>query len=256
MSEGQSGSGLVALTAGGPHSWIMINALRERFGPFPVILEEGESQDVFWARRKKVLGAATVASMQAARIPMKLTKIGTDKTIARMIEEEGLKPDPTSDTEIIEVPSVNSDACRDALRAAAPKAVFVISTRMIGKKTLVSVNAPFINYHSGINPAYRGMFGGYFALANGEPEHFGATVHLVDEGVDTGDVLYQSKVTPHKGDTYLWRMAAGSRDIVINAMSDALDGKLAPHQVDLPSRQWYAPTLGGYVWTGLSKGVW
>ncbi|MEQ8557865.1 MAG: formyl transferase [Henriciella sp.] len=250
---------IVALTAGGPHSWIMINALRERFGDFPVILEEGEPASRLWRRRMKMLGPLKVASMQAARLPMKLTKRGTERVIRDMIESEGLKPDAPADANIINVPSVNSDACRAALEKLQPKAIFVVSTRMIGKKTLASVDAPFINYHSGINPAYRGMFGGYFALANGEPEHFGATVHLVDEGVDTGGILYQSRLEPKPGDnfhTYLWRLAAGSRGIVIEAMEDALAGTLSPVHVNLPSNQWFAPTLGGYVWAGLSRGVW
>ena len=250
---------IAALTAGGPHSWIMINALRERFGPFPVIMEDGEPEAVLWKRRLKMLGPLKVASMQAARIPMKLTKRGTQAIIDGLIASGGLRPDAPADADIIRVPSVNSDACREALKALDPAAVFVVSTRMIGRKTLAAVDAPFINYHSGINPAYRGMFGGYFALANGEPEHFGATVHLVDEGVDTGGILYQSRLEPKPGDnfhTYLWRLAAGSRDIVVKAVEDAVSGTLSPVHVDLPSRQWFAPTLGGYVWTGLSRGVW
>ncbi|MGB3624225.1 MAG: formyl transferase [Henriciella sp.] len=250
---------IVALTSGGPHSWIMINALRERFGDFPVILEQPECQKSFWKRRLKMLGPIKVASMQAARLPMKFTKLGSENVITDMIGAYRLFPKPIQGTRIIDVPSVNTKACRDVLADVAPKAVFVVSTRMIGRKTLNAVDAPFINYHSGINPAYRGMFGGYFALANGEPEHFGATVHLIDEGVDTGGILYQSKVDAHPSDTfhtYLWRIAAGSRDIVVQAMEDAVDGRLAPHTVNLPSRQWFAPTLGGYVWTGLSRGVW
>ena len=250
---------IVALTAGGPHSWIMINALRKRFGNFPVILEDGETEARLWRRRLKMLGPLKVASMQAARIPMKLTKRGTGRLIDDMIERHGLEPHRPADAEIIQVPSVNSDACRSALIAHAPKAVFVVSARMIGKRTLGCVDAPFINYHSGINPGYRGMFGGYFALANGEPEHFGATVHLVDEGVDTGGILYQSHMQPEPGDnfhTYLWRLAAGSRQIVVKAMEDAVSGSLSPVHVNLPSRQWFAPTLGGYVWAGLRRGVW
>ena len=250
---------IVALTSGGPHSWIMINALQECFGAFPVILEDGEPEKVLWRRRMKILGPLKVASMQAARIPMKLTKRGTRRLIDRLIEEERLQPAPVDEPNILRVPSVNSPACRDALQTLMPKAVFVVSTRMIGKKTLAATEAPFINYHSGINPAYRGMFGGYFALANGEPEHFGATVHLIDEGVDTGAVLYQSRLKPEAGDnfhTYLWRLAAGSRGIVIKAMTDAIEGKLSPVTVNLPSRQWFAPTLGGYVWSGVMRGVW
>ncbi len=33
---------LIALTSGGPHAWIMINALRAQFGDFPIILEDEE----------------------------------------------------------------------------------------------------------------------------------------------------------------------------------------------------------------------
>jgi methionyl-tRNA formyltransferase len=254
-----SSSGLVAMTSGGPHAWIMINALREKFGDVPVILEEGESEAAFWSRRKRMLGSLTVASMQAARVPIRLTKRGTEKRIAELIAAHGLQPEMPPGLNPIRVSSVNSPGARGALQSLKPKAVFVVSTRMIGKDTLSSVKAPFINYHSGINPAYRGMYGGYFALANGEPQHFGGTVHLVDEGVDTGRVLYQSKAEVSKADnfhTYLWVLAAASRDIVIKAMDDALKGALHPYTVDLPSKQYFAPTLGGYVLTGLTKGVW
>lgn len=250
---------IAALTSGGPHAWIMINALRQRFGDFPVIVEDGEPSDVFWRRRRKLLGPLKTASMQAARVPIKLTKRGTWPVIQEMIVTQGLLPDPPKTLTPIQVSSINSDAARNALQKIKPKVVFVVSTRMIGTKTLNCVNAPFINYHSGINPAYRGMYGAYFALANGEPEHFGATVHLVDEGVDTGKVLYQSRAAVDPRDnfhTYLWRLAAGSREIVVTAVRDALEGTLAPYDVDLPSRQYYAPTLGGYVWTGLSRGIW
>lgn len=250
---------IAALTSGGPHAWIMINALRQRFGDFPVIVEDGEPSDVFWRRRRKLLGPLKTASMQAARVPIKLTKRGTWPVIQEMIVTQGLLPDPPKTLKPIQVSSINSDTARNALKKIKPKVIFVVSTRMIGTKTLNCVNAPFVNYHSGINPAYRGMYGAYFALANGEPEHFGATVHLVDEGVDTGKVLYQSRVAVDPRDnfhTYLWRLAAGSREIVVTAVRDALEGTLAPYDVDLPSRQYYAPTLGGYVWTGLSRGIW
>lgn len=253
------GSPLVALTAGGPHAWIMINALRARFGHFPVILEKSESSKDFWQRRRKLLGGLKVASMQAARIPIRLNKGPSRALVRDMIETQNLQPEPPQGLTPIIVPTINSEETRDVLRSLAPKAVFVVSTRMISKKTLTTIGAPFINYHSGINPAYRGMYGAYFALANGEPEHFGATVHLIDEGVDTGDVLYQSRLEPDPRDnfhTYLWRLAAGSREIVVSAMEDALNDDLSPYAVDLPSKQYFAPTLGGYLWTGLRRGVW
>lgn len=250
---------IVALTSGGPHAWIMINALRDRFGAFPVLQESPEPGAVFWRRRLRLLGRLRVASMMAARVPMKLTKRGTSQVIDELIEQNELRPEPDKNQLIERVESVNSDGCRALLRSYATKAVFVASTRMIGAKTLDAIDAPFLNYHSGINPAYRGMFGGYFALANGEPEYFGATMHLVDHGVDTGDILYQSRVAVDPRDnfhTYLWRIAAGSRSIVLNAVEDALNDRIKPYKVDLPSRQYFAPTLGGYLKAGLTRGVW
>lgn len=247
------------MTGGGPHAWIMINTLREKYGDFPVIVEEPEDSQTFWARRRKLLGLPKVLSMQAARFPIRMTKFGAQARIHELIEAENLKPEPEAGTTIIAVPDVNSEAARDVLQRAKPKTVFVVSTRMLKAKTLTLVDASYINYHSGINPAYRGMFGGYFALANGEPEHFGATVHLIDEGVDTGGVLYQSQVKPDRKDTfhtYNWAMAAGSRKIVLQAIDDALNESLQPKQMDLPSKQYFAPTFGGYITTGLFKGVW
>ena len=84
-------------------------------------------------------------------------------------------------------------------------------------------------------------------------------MHLVDAGVDTGGVLKQARGKPEPGDTissYALRQAAFSRDICVEAVRDALAGKLATIQPDLPSKQWYHPTIWFYLWTGLTKRVW
>ena len=49
-----------------------------------------------------------------------------------------------------------------------------------------------INMHAGITPRYRGVHGGYWALAEQHPEWVGTTVHLVDPGIDTGGILAQA----------------------------------------------------------------
>lgn len=250
---------LIALTGGGPHAWITINALIDRFGPFPVIQEAGEPAGVFWRRRLKRLGPFTVAGQFGASFLMKLTKPLSRGRVPELIAEHGLEPAPRTGQEVHPVPSVNSEAACSLIAAFNPKAIYVVGTRMIRATTLNSTRAPFINYHSGINPAYRGMYGGYHALANGEPEHFGTTLHLVDEGVDTGGILYQAHMTPTKRDnfhTYTWLMAAGSREIVVRAMEDAIEGQLDPVTLDLPSRQYFGPTLWSYLWAGVRRGVW
>ena len=59
---------------------------------------------------------------------------------------------------------------------------------------------PVINVHPSLLPAFPGMFAVEEALAAGA-EETGATVHFVDEGVDTGPVILQEAVPILPGDT-------------------------------------------------------
>lgn len=57
-----------------------------------------------------------------------------------------------------------------------------------------------INIHPSLLPLFPGAHAHRDVLAAGEDES-GCTVHLVDEGVDTGPILAQRTVPVHKGDT-------------------------------------------------------
>lgn len=136
--------------------------------------------------------------------------------------------------------------------------MLVIGTRIIGRDTLAAVPAPFINYHAGINPKYRGKCGGYWSLARGDHEHFGVTVHLVDLGVDTGGILHWDKAVAEAGDnfaTYHFLLAAVGRAVVLRALDDVLCGRMRSIRRKMPSQQWYHPTLWNYLWTGFTRKV-
>ena len=85
-------SGLIALVGDAPHAWTMVNALRKRFGDFCVIVEKGEPASAFWARRRKKLGAAAVASMKAAQLAAKSQELVVE-TMAKVLAGEA-KPLP------------------------------------------------------------------------------------------------------------------------------------------------------------------
>lgn len=253
-----SNSGLIALVGDAPHAWTMVNALRKRFGDFPVIVERGESADAFWARRKKKLGAAAVYSMKAAQLAAKITKPLSRDRLAEL--RAACDADPVPDHLRIDVDNLNDHDTILKIRALKPRAVFVASTGMLRRPLLEACACPVVNYHSGINPAYRGINGGYFALANGEPEHFGVTLHLVDLGVDTGPILATNRIPVAANDnmqTYMTLMAAKSQDLVVGTMEKVLNGEAKPLPPStLPSNQYYAPTLGQYLANGFTRGVW
>jgi methionyl-tRNA formyltransferase len=58
-----------------------------------------------------------------------------------------------------------------------------------------------LNCHAGALPFYRGRNPLTWAIINGEKE-FGVTVHWVDLGIDTGDIVRQVKVPIGPNDTY------------------------------------------------------
>jgi folate-dependent phosphoribosylglycinamide formyltransferase PurN len=253
------GPRIAVLIAGGPLANMLVNGLRRHFGPVSVLKEEPETKLAIMRRRARLIGWSEALGQAAFGLVQKLIIRRSAGRLAEIWEGFGLDPRPDAQLTVREVGSVNSDACREALRELEPEVVVVYGTRIIKPATLRSVAAPFINYHAGINPKYRGQNGAYWARSNGDPAHAGVTVHLVDEGVDTGDVLYQATSDFAAADniaTYQHRQMATALPLLIRAVEDALAGRLAPHKVELPSRQWFHPTLWGYVHTGVVYGVW
>jgi len=164
---------------------------------------------------------------------------------------------PTSCT--IDVPSVNSDVAIRELERFAPRVVVVNGTRIIDENVLNSVSAIFINTHAGITPMYRGVHGGYWALASGDPGNCGVTVHKVDKGIDTGSIIAQATISPTTKDTfatYPFLQTASAIPLLIQAVTDALAGNLA----ELPpppgrSRLWTHPTACQYLKNRIKLGV-
>lgn len=72
--------------------------------------------------------------------------------------------------------------------------------RILGPGFLAGVDCPMINTHPALLPAFPGIHPVADALAYGV-KVTGATVHLVDAGVDTGPVLAQTAVEIRPGDT-------------------------------------------------------
>jgi methionyl-tRNA formyltransferase len=251
--------GIVALTNGSPHSWIVLNAVVEAHGPLTVLVEPAESKSQLIRRRIKRQGVLTVAGQVGFVLLQKLMARTGKRRIADIVASTHSNLTPNAGCTVHSIPSVNSPEARQLISTLAPDVVLVFGTRVIGRETLAAMEVPLINCHSGINPKYRGQAGGYWALASGDPEHAGVTVHLVDKGVDTGDVLYQETFTATSEDdfnSYFYLQAAVLRSLAVKAINDAMTGHLKPFKPDLPSQQFYHPTLWFYLWTALRRGVW
>lgn len=83
-----------------------------------------------------------------------------------------------------------------------------------------------LNCHAGALPFYRGRNPLTWAIINGEAE-FGVTVHWVDLGIDTGDIVLQIKTPIKPVDTYATLLASAEElcaYALVQAISDVYEG--------------------------------
>ncbi|MBC7281212.1 formyl transferase [Hoeflea sp.] len=250
---------ILVITAGGAYAWVIVNALASRFASVEVALEQPESRSLFLRRRARKVGWVQTAGQF---FTMAISRFGKGLAGGRtreIIAVHGLLTEPLPGLAITPVASANGADCLDLIAARKPDLIVLAGCRMLSKATLSAIPCPVLNYHSGINPKYRGLAGGWWARASGDGENYGTTVHLVDAGVDTGATLGQAFLEPHPRESLLTdslAMAAGSRDMVIHAVDDVLNGTAEPQSSALPSVQRFHPPVWTYLATGLAKGIW
>ncbi len=72
--------------------------------------------------------------------------------------------------------------------------------RILSPNYFAAVGVPYINSHPALLPAFPGAHGVRDALAHGVKVS-GTTIHLCDEGIDTGPIIAQEAVAVADGDT-------------------------------------------------------
>lgn len=90
---------------------------------------------------------------------------------------------------IIETQNFHSDNVLDLLKSCQLDLIVFTGGGIIRKPLITIPRLGIINCHMGILPFYRGMDCTYWVLLEKEYNKIGFTTHLMDEGVDTGDII-------------------------------------------------------------------
>lgn len=250
---------VILMTSGGLNPQIMINALARQFPSLQVIQENYETKREIFRRRARKLGRLTALGQLAT---MSLSRLGKNFALRRteeILEEYKLWAGENRSVPVTRVATLNSKDTQVLLQQMQPDVVFLISCRPLSRGMLASIRCPLLNFHAGINPAYRGQMGGYWSRVERDEENFGATVHLVDIGIDTGDTLYEVRVKPSRRDTiatYPLLLTAAGTGIAIKAIEDALNGTMQPRRPTGRSVLRFPPPVWTYLYHGLTRGIW
>jgi folate-dependent phosphoribosylglycinamide formyltransferase PurN len=244
-----------------PSTRIVYRALSDHFTDVIVILEQRVPRRQLLLRRAQRLGVGRAlgqALFVTGAVPV--LRILSSSRVEEIKRRAGLDDRPLS-APIVRVTSVNSDEARRTLKAVNPVVTVVNGTRIIDADTLSAVGSPLINVHAGITPSYRGVHGGYWALREGRPDLVGTTIHLIDEGIDTGEIVQQvffDVTTRDSFATYPYLHLAAGIPALIEAVQKALEGTLiteVPANDLPPSKLHYHPTLWEYLNGRVRQGV-
>jgi folate-dependent phosphoribosylglycinamide formyltransferase PurN len=133
------------------------------------------------------------------------------------------------------------------LKRAGADTVAVFGTSLIKPPLLDLCPGRMINMHLGLSPYYRGTATNFYPLLNGEPEYVGATIHLLDEGIDSGPIFRHARPKIVAGDT---PHTIGCK--AIKAGTDAMIQVLRDHdrlgvRQDVAVAQWKVPNARLYL---------
>jgi len=252
-----SGLNVVLLGGDSESTWIVANEIERDIGLDAIIIEGQDSRVRLLRRRAYRIGVWAAIGQAVFVIYSRLLEKYSKNRAVQIRVDNRWSLNPPENVPVHRVPSVNSDENLSVLRILAPKIIVVNGTRIISKRILEGIGARFINMHAGITPKYRGVHGAYWALANGDAENAGVTIHLVDAGIDTGGILHQARIRPEPVDNFctypLLQLAAGIPLLKL-AIREALEGRLRVVTNGLSSRLYYHPTIWTYL-KNRSRGV-
>jgi methionyl-tRNA formyltransferase len=137
---------------------------------------------------------------------------------------------------ILQPKSVNTPEFIESIRKFdADLGLSIAFNQIFRRPILETTRSGFVNFHAGKLPQYRGRNIINWAIINGEPE-IGITAHLIDDGIDTGDIILQRTLPLGWTDTYgdvLARVVDNFPEFVVEAVqmigSNEITARLQRH---------------------------
>lgn len=125
---------------------------------------------------------------------------------------------------VLRVASVNSAECVELARSSHADVICVNGTDLLRPPMLELADRfprGIINLHTGLSPYTRGGNCNLWALVEGHPEWVGVTIHYIDPGIDSGDLILTRQV-PLFEDDFFEKIHARAFGLGFDLMFEAL----------------------------------
>ena len=251
---------ILMLVGKGTSSKILYNYLSQHFNDIHVITEDKPDRIKFIKNRAKRLGWLTAIGQVIFQLTVpRLLNLSSANRIEELYQQYSLDNTEIENSKNTFVKSVNAKESIQKIQELRPSLIILNGTRIVSKKVLRSIDAKFINTHLGITPLYRGVFGAYWAMVKKDYKNIGTTIHLVDEGIDTGGIIKQVIVKPTTDDnfvTYPILQLGASLSLMKETIEQISQDQLMT--ISAPpgkSGLWSHPTIFQYVYNRILHGV-
>lgn len=149
---------------------------------------------------------------------------------ARQVFLEGAGPLPDwpegCDIRRVPRPEVNAEQNVSWQAGFAPKVIVLTGTPIIREPMLRAASLGVLNLHGSLLPDYRGTRVETWQVRNGDLDKAGLTIHYVEPGIDTGDIIAQVPQAAKASDGP-WLMRARNQLNALDAMPKAVRDVLA-----------------------------
>ncbi|MEK6278970.1 MAG: formyl transferase [Acidobacteriota bacterium] len=198
------------------HHKYLVALLRSRFDVAAVVIEPAASQRRRLRQNGRYHDYAYAIYHHLRRTVFRLNK-QRRRYFADLVETPAAER-----SSVLTVDWINDPSVSELLRNVRPELTVIICTSILKKEVLEAAGELIINVHGGYLPYYRGNHCFFFALYNRTFDRIGSTLHFVDEGIDTGDII--EVVTPpiYKADT-AETLYCRAEKLAIHRLADLLD---------------------------------
>jgi methionyl-tRNA formyltransferase len=236
---------------------ILYNFLKDKIEIENIIIEENIKKIKFFKHRIKKLGFLKVLDQLFFILFVNsVLNVISKKRIREIISKYNLSLSPIPKDKITRVKNINHASSINLLKSFNVDCIILSGTRIISNNLISSVKVDLINIHAGITPNYRGVFGAYWAFVNNEKNIAGVTLHKVDKGVDTGEIIGQEIIEITKSDnvtTYPYiQIGIGIQILKKYLINGNYENKVITNG---NSCQFYHPGLCQYFYYRIIKGI-
>lgn len=129
---------------------------------------------------------------------------------------------------------INNPDLEVFLKDIGPDIIVVLGSSIIKPNIITIPKIAMMNIHTGLSPYYRGTWSYGWPIVNKAPEYIGVTLHHINSGIDTGDIIYQTRPMLDIHDdlnTIFLKVVSEGIELAVRAVRDILkDGSIKSYK--------------------------